>query len=297
MLASLLRPATGLPLPVRADAATWPANSATPSCLPSTPAWNRHWARKAIGSMCFQTPIIHITAATPAGLFYGGQTLRQLLPAAVYAKTEQAGVKWQVPCCRIEDQPRFPWRGLLLDECRHFFGKEFVKHYIDLLAAHKLNTLHWHLTDDQGWRIEIKKYPKLTEIGSWRDQTEGDGKRYGGFYTQDEIREIVAYAARRHVTIVPEIEMPGHSLGGPHGLSAVLLHGRAVQGPHRLGRGRGCLLRRQRCHVRLPGRRARRSRGSVPLDLHPYRRRRMPQGPLEEMSQVPGPDQGRGPQE
>ena len=121
-------------------------------------------------------------------------------------------MKWQVPCCQIEDQPRFPWRGLLLDEGRHFFGKEFVKHYIDLLAAYKMNTLHWHLTEDQGWRIEIKKYPKLTEIGSWRDQTEGDGNRYGGFYTQDEIREIVAYAAQRHVTIVPEIEMPGHSL-------------------------------------------------------------------------------------
>ena len=155
---------------------------------------------------------INIAAAAPAGLFYGGQTLRQLLAAADVAQSKEAGATCQVPCCHIEDQPRFPWRGLLLDESRHFFGKEFVKQTIDRLAAYKLNTLHWHLTDDQGWRIEIKKYPLLTGIGAWRDQTERDGKRYGGFYTQDEIREIVAYAAQRHVTIVPEIEMPGHSL-------------------------------------------------------------------------------------
>jgi hexosaminidase len=155
---------------------------------------------------------IRIAATTPAGLFFGCQTLMQLLPPAIYAKSKQAKVEWTIPCCKIEDKPRFPWRGLLLDEGRHFFGKDFVKHTIDLLAMHKMNTLHWHLTEDQGWRIEIKKYPKLTEIGSWRDETDHDGKRYGGFYTQDDIREIVAYAAKRHVTIVPEIEMPGHSL-------------------------------------------------------------------------------------
>lgn len=211
MLASLLRPATGLPLPVQHIPALGGkiGNAVT---ITLDPGLEAALGKEGYRLDVFPTPIIHITAAAPAGIFYGGQTLRQLLPPAVFAKTKQAGVKWQVPCCRIEDKPRFPWRGLLLDEGRHFFGKQFVQHCIDLLAAHKLNTLHWHLTEDQGWRIEIKKYPQLTEIGAWREQTQGDGKRYGGFYTQDEIREIVAYAARRHVTIVPEIEMPGHSL-------------------------------------------------------------------------------------
>ncbi|MEI7900668.1 MAG: beta-N-acetylhexosaminidase [bacterium] len=142
---------------------------------------------------------VRLTAAKPAGLFYGVQTLRQLLDGGT------------LPAVAITDWPRFVWRGLLLDEGRHFQGKEFVKRYIDYLAYHKLNVLHWHLTEDQGWRIEIKKYPKLTEVGAWREQ--GEGKRYGGFYTQDEVREVVAYAASRYVTVVPEIEMPGHSLG------------------------------------------------------------------------------------
>jgi hexosaminidase len=213
MLASLLRPATGLSLPVR-----WPdsvdpyRNQAAVILILDTalePVLGKEGYRLDVQR---DPPWIRITASKPAGFFYGGQTLLQLLPPAIHARTKQQGVKWTVPCCKIEDKPRFPWRGLLLDEGRHFFGKEFVKHTIDLLAFHKMNTLHWHLTEDQGWRIEIKKYPKLTEIGSWRDETEHDGKRYGGFYTQDDIREIVAYAAKRHVTIVPEIEMPGHSL-------------------------------------------------------------------------------------
>ncbi|MCH7812843.1 MAG: beta-N-acetylhexosaminidase, partial [Planctomycetes bacterium] len=154
----------------------------------------------------------HITlrAVTPQGLFRGVQTLKQLLPPTFAATTGQPSAgPWQIPCAVIEDQPRYRWRGLLLDCCRHFMTKEFVKRYIDLLAYHKMNVLHWHLTEDQGWRIEIKKYPKLTEIGAWRGQ--GD-ERYGGFYTQDDIREIVAYAASRYVTVVPEIEMPGHSV-------------------------------------------------------------------------------------
>jgi hexosaminidase len=156
---------------------------------------------------------VEIRALKPAGVFYGCQTLLQLL-----SKTSEG--KWQIPCVEIEDYPRFRWRGMHLDVCRHFMPAEFVKKYIDLLAMHKMNTLHWHLTDDQGWRIEIKKYPKLTEVGAWRDGTQVghnstaekkyDGKRYGGFYTQEQIREIVAYAKARHVNIVPEIEMPGH---------------------------------------------------------------------------------------
>ncbi len=162
---------------------------------------------------------VTITAAKPAGVFYGIQTLRQLLPAEIFKPEPAKGVNWQAPCIAIEDTPRFQWRGMHLDVARHFMPKEFVKKYIDLLAIHKMNTFHWHLTEDQGWRIEIKKYPKLTELGAWRKETvighntgKYDGKRHGGFYTQDDVREIVEYARQRYITVVPEIEMPGHSL-------------------------------------------------------------------------------------
>jgi len=156
-----------------------------------------------------------ITAAAPTGIFYGTQTLKQLLPLPDAGKTELS-----VPCCDIKDQPRFKWRGLHLDVGRHFFPVSFIKKYLDYMATYKLNTFHWHLTEDQGWRLEIKKYPELTEISSWRDQTivghsreskEYDGIGYGGFYTQDQVKEIVKYAAERYITVVPEIEMPGHS--------------------------------------------------------------------------------------
>jgi hexosaminidase len=147
------------------------------------------------------------------GVFYGIQTLIQILPG------NNTGIL-NVPCVEIQDFPRFQWRGMHLDVCRHFFPKDFVKKYIDLLAMYKMNTFHWHLTDDQGWRVEIKKYPKLTTIGAFRngsmigpfDAQKFDSVRYGGFYTQDDVREIVAYARQRHVTIVPEIEMPGHCI-------------------------------------------------------------------------------------
>ena len=154
---------------------------------------------------------IQISAVRPAGLFRGVQTLRQLLPfEPTRVRPVDGGVDylWGIPGVRIKDEPRYRWRGMLLDCCRHFMTKDFVKRYIDLLAYHKMNVLHWHLTEDQGWRIEIKKYPKLTEIGAWRDR---EGNRYGGFYTQDDIREVVAYAKSRYITVVPEIEMPGHS--------------------------------------------------------------------------------------
>lgn len=161
-------------------------------------------------------------AAQPAGLFYAAQSLCQLLPPEVFSSTLVEGVAWTMPCVEIEDVPRFGWRGSMLDVCRHFMPKEFVLRYIDLLALHKLNVFHWHLTDDQGWRIEIKKYPRLTEVGAWRKETLVgrmqrdaemifDGVPHGGFYTQDDIREVVAYAQARHVTVVPEIEMPGHA--------------------------------------------------------------------------------------
>ncbi len=153
---------------------------------------------------------IKIVAYKPNGLFYGIQTLRQLFPAHFESKEGLSEQEIRIPCLEITDIPRFPWRGMLLDCGRHFMDKEFVKRYIDLLAYYKMNTLHWHLTEDQGWRVEIKKYPKLTETGAWR--TESDGSRYGGFYTQDDIREIVAYAKERFVNVVPEIELPGHSV-------------------------------------------------------------------------------------
>ncbi|MGI8896869.1 MAG: beta-N-acetylhexosaminidase [Pyrinomonadaceae bacterium] len=161
-----------------------------------------------------------IRAPTEAGIFYGIQTLRQLFPPAIFASSAQKGVEWTIRAVHVEDQPRFRWRGAMLDVCRHFMPKEFVLSFVDLLALHKLNTFHWHLTDDQGWRIEIGKYPRLTEIGAWRKQTRlghernprgFDKKPHGGFYTQQDIREVVEYARQRHITVVPEIEMPGHA--------------------------------------------------------------------------------------
>ena len=165
---------------------------------------------------------IDIAAKTPRGLFYGVQTLRQLLPVALDSNAKVALPAWEVPAVHIEDFPRFSYRGMHLDVARHFFPPEFVKNYIDWMARYKFNTFHWHLTDDQGWRIEIKQYPRLTEIGGFRRETlighshdvppKFDGTRYGGFYTQEQIKDSVQFAASRFVTIVPEIEMPGHSL-------------------------------------------------------------------------------------
>ena len=159
-----------------------------------------------------------ILTGTPHGLFYGVQTLFQLLPKEIFSKNIVPNISWSIPSVEIKDVPRFKWRGMHLDVGRHMFPVSFIKKYIDYIAMHKLNTFHWHLTDDQGWRIEIKKYPKLTEIGAWRNGTQiaktdkSDDKRYGGFYTQDEIKEVVKYAEERFITVVPEIEMPGHSV-------------------------------------------------------------------------------------
>ncbi|HET7118284.1 MAG TPA: family 20 glycosylhydrolase [Hanamia sp.] len=160
---------------------------------------------------------IKIIANTKTGIVYGMQSLFQTLPQI------RTNAALEVPCMKILDYPRFKWRGMHLDVCRHFFGPDLVKEYIDLMAAYKFNTFHWHLTDDQGWRIQIKKYPKLTSVGGWRaDRTgipwdecqptqPGEESNYGGYYTQQQIRDIVAYAKERNITIVPEIEMPGHS--------------------------------------------------------------------------------------
>lgn len=161
---------------------------------------------------------IEIIGKNSTGVFYGIQSLRQLIPVA-NTNTDD-GKELTIPAVVIKDNPRFEYRGMHLDVARHFFPVKFVKKYIDLIAMHKMNTFHWHLTEDQGWRIEIKKYPKLTEIGSQRKETmieknfdpyKGDGIPYGGFYTQEEIKEVVAYAKTKHVTIIPEIDLPGHS--------------------------------------------------------------------------------------
>ena len=161
---------------------------------------------------------VEIRASTAAGAFYAVQTLRQLLPVEAFSETPVRDVDWRIPAALIEDAPRFGWRGMHLDVGRHFMPVEFVLDFIDALAMHKMNRFHWHLTEDQGWRIEIRRYPKLAEVGAWRAESEGmflsgemDGTPHGGFYTQDEIRRVVAYAAERFVTIVPEIEMPGHA--------------------------------------------------------------------------------------
>lgn len=155
-----------------------------------------------------------------AGAFYALQTLFQMMPEEIFSPSKVRGVRWDIPCCTIEDAPRFAYRGMHLDVCLHFFEMDFLKKYIDVMAMHKVNRFHWHLTEDQGWRLEIKKYPLLTEKGQWRKETVigslktgiYDGKPHGGFYTQDEVRELVKYAAERYVTIIPEIEMPGHAL-------------------------------------------------------------------------------------
>ena len=173
----------------------------------------------ALGAEGYQLEVtpanVTIKANKPAGLFYGVQTLLQLLPPNA--------TTGEISACKVMDYPRFGWRGLMLDVSRHFFTKEEVKTYIDLMAQYKLNTLHWHLTDDNGWRIEIKSLPKLTSVGAWRvervghygeraDPKVGEPATYGGFYTQDEIREVIKYADERNVTIVPEVDIPGHSM-------------------------------------------------------------------------------------
>ena len=153
---------------------------------------------------------VNIKAKTGKGAFYGMQTFLQLLPAEVESANVVKGVKWVAQCCNIDDYPRFGYRGFHLDPCRHFITVENVKKQIDLMASLKVNTMHFHLTEDQGWRIEIKKYPKLTSIGSIRK--EGDGSYYGGFYTQEQIKDIVSYAAKRYITVIPEVDLPGHMM-------------------------------------------------------------------------------------
>ncbi|HKZ36738.1 MAG TPA: family 20 glycosylhydrolase, partial [Chryseolinea sp.] len=166
---------------------------------------------------------VKISANTPAGLFYGVQTLLQLLPKEIESNKIQSQVKWQIPAVTISDYPRFSWRGIMLDVSRHFFSKEYVKEYIDQLARYKFNRFHLHLTDDNGWRVEIKSLPRLTQVGAWRvprtgtfgsndAPKPGEKPSYGGFYTHEDIKELVQYAKERYVEIIPEIDVPGHSM-------------------------------------------------------------------------------------
>jgi len=215
-LAGRLRPATGYPLKLGAG-----SGSAKGNIVLTT-----RDAKATLGEEGYELTVsqdsVTIRAPHPAGLFYGVQTLLQLLPPQIYAASPASGVSWKIPCAQIEDQPRFPWRGLMLDVSRHFYNLDEIKQLLDSMAAQKLNQFHWHLVDDQGWRIEIKHYPRLTQVGAWRKSigfgldpkssaAYGPDGRYGGFYTQADIREVIAYASARHITIVPEIEMPGHS--------------------------------------------------------------------------------------
>ena len=213
-LADYLRPATGFDLPVHPldeDIVADVTNAIL--LLPSADEAAEAYALEVSPER------VTIAARDRHGFLYAMQTLRQLLPPQILADAPQDDVAWLIPCLRIRDEPAFGWRGLHLDVGRHLFPVDFIKKFLDAMAFYKFNVFHWHLTEDQGWRLEIQQYPRLTEIGGQRAETplpaapkQGDGKPYGGFYTQDEAREIVAYATERGITVVPEIELPGHSL-------------------------------------------------------------------------------------
>ncbi|MCT4591440.1 MAG: beta-N-acetylhexosaminidase [Carboxylicivirga sp.] len=159
--------------------------------------------------------LVTIKVGGEAGAFYAFQTIRQLLPNEVFSRVKLCDVTWSMPCADILDYPRFEWRGYMLDVSRTFCDADYVKHVLDVMADHKMNVFHWHLVDNNGWRIEIKKYPWLTDVGAYRMQPgypeRGDTTRYGGFYTQEQIRDIVDYAKQKHITILPEVDLPGHS--------------------------------------------------------------------------------------
>ncbi|MFF4345955.1 beta-N-acetylhexosaminidase [Streptomyces sp. NPDC001530] len=199
LLREFLAPATGLPLPTAADGQVALALDPALAAL----------GQEGYGLTVTPDAVL-LHAAAPTGLLRGVQTLRQLLPPAALAGSPARGVAWTLPCVRITDVPRYAWRGAMLDVARHFQPASYIRRFIDLLALHKLNTLHLHLTDDQGWRMPVAACPKLTEIGARRAQTRGDGIPHGGSYTRSELSGLVAHAASRGVTVVPEIDMPGH---------------------------------------------------------------------------------------
>ena len=208
LLHTLLAPATGLPLRPS------PAGEVVLALDPALGALGDEGYALTVGPKA-----VLLRAARPAGLLHGVQTIRQLLPPQALSERPVAGVPWRLPCVEITDVPRLRWRGAMLDVARHFQPVSFLRRFVDLLALHKLNVLHLHLTDDQGWRMPVAAYPLLTEVGGVRTQTvlgragsEGhDGRPHAGAYTAAELRTLVAYAAERGVAVVPEIEMPGHA--------------------------------------------------------------------------------------
>jgi len=210
-LRELLAAPTGFPLSIQSG-----VEAAGSICLRTNPAL-AHLGVEGY-HLLVSSDSVTLEASTPTGVFYAIQTLRQLLPVSIEHRQPVTGENWRIPAVEIHDQPRFSWRGFMLDEGRHFQGKQAVLQTLELMALQKLNVFHWHLTEDQGWRIQINAYPRLTEIGSRRAGTsrgptgKHDGIPHAGFYTQADIREVVAYAAKRQITIVPEIEFPGHSL-------------------------------------------------------------------------------------
>ena len=215
-LASKLRPATKYPLPIIKT--TLPLSQKRDGDIFLVLSGNIEEIQKEGYTLCIDANQVTIVAVDGSGLFYGVQTLLQLFPPVVYSGQVTGWEVWTLPCVSIKDYPRFGYRGLMLDVSRQFYDVATVKKHLDWMAMHKLNVLHWHLTDDNGWRLEIKKYPKLTQLGAWRGPNEvlppsyGSGdKRYGGFYTQQEIREVVAYAQKLHINIIPEVDMPGHA--------------------------------------------------------------------------------------
>lgn len=186
---------------------------------------------------------VEIRGGDDAGVFYGWQTLLQLLPAAIYRSSPVAGTRWAAVACSVGDKPRFGWRGAMIDVARHFLPKREILRFIDLLAMHKLNTLHLHLSDDQGWRVEILRYPRLTEVGAWRRETQvdagagaaADGRPHGGYYTQADIREIVAYAGARFIDVVPEVDTPGHVQAALAAYPQLGVHGQPLEVDTRWG--------------------------------------------------------------
>ncbi|MCY2928536.1 MAG: family 20 glycosylhydrolase [Planctomycetota bacterium] len=238
-LADILTSAAGGRVHVRPSPAAQPGRG---EILLTTDA-----ADKALGAEGYELTVtpeaVTVRAPAAAGVFYGVQSLLQLLPPAVFAGRAVAAGTLHIPCGRIVDRPRFPWRGVMLDVSRHFYGVDFIKRCIDLCAVHKMNVFHWHLTDDGGWRMEVKALPRLTEVGAWRAAKgpgwhwpirfpePGEGESvYGGFYTQDQIRDVVDYARTRFVRVVPEIELPGHSLAPLDAYPALRCRGDAAKG-------------------------------------------------------------------
>lgn len=187
---------------------------------------------------------VKVAASDDYGILYAIQTLRQMLPVEIFSKEAAPSANWVLPCSSIQDKPRFAYRGMMLDVGRHFFSVDEVKKYLDVMALHKMNRFHWHLTEDQGWRVEIKSYPRLTEIGAYRDSTvvgrydsgKYDGKRYGGFYTQEEIRDVVSYASSLGITIIPEVDLPGHMVAALASYPELGCTGKSIYdgGPYRV---------------------------------------------------------------